>query len=76
MPAFAVYPVEAGHGDLGMLTSTEVVIGISQSGKSDELLQLIPYINRHAISMIAMTGSKDSLLSKNADITIDTSVEE
>jgi arabinose-5-phosphate isomerase len=75
-PAFAVHPAEAGHGDLGMITSSDVVIGISQSGKSAELLQLIPYIKRHSISLIAMTGSKDSLLASNADIVIDTSVEE
>jgi len=75
-PSFAVHPGEAGHGDLGMLTSADIVIGISQSGKSDELLQLIPYIKRHSISLIAMTGSKNSLLANSADVVIDTSVAE
>jgi arabinose-5-phosphate isomerase len=75
-PAFAVHPAEAGHGDLGMLTKEDVVIGISQSGKSDELLQLIPYIKRHAIKLIAMTGTTDSLLAKSADAVINTSVYE
>ncbi len=73
-PSFSVHPAEAGHGDLGMLTGSDVVIGISQSGKSDELLQLIPYIKRHSIKLIAMTGSMESVLAKSADVVLDTSV--
>jgi len=74
-PAFTVHPAEAGHGDLGMLTKYDVVIAISQSGKSDEVLQIIPYIKRHNIKMIAMTGQLDSALARSADAVINTAVE-
>lgn len=74
-PAFSVHPGEAGHGDLGMITTYDVVIAISQSGKSDELINLLPYLKRKKISLIAMTGSLKSELAINADIVIDTSVD-
>ncbi len=73
-PSFFVHPAEAGHGDLGMITKKDIVIGISQSGRSEELLATIPYIKRHGIKLIAMTGNLKSPLSENADIIIDTSV--
>lgn len=73
-PAFFVHPAEAGHGDLGMITKTDVVIAISQSGKSDELLRVMPYIKRNGIKLVAMTGDSQSLLAKHADLVIDTAV--
>lgn len=73
-PAFFVHPAEAGHGDLGMITRTDVVIAISQSGKSDELLRVIPYIKRNDIKLIAMTGDSQSPLAQHADLVIDTTV--
>jgi arabinose-5-phosphate isomerase len=74
-PALFVHPAEAGHGDLGMVTAKDVVLGISQSGKSDELLRLLPYIKRNRIPVIAMTASSDSPLAQHADVVIDTSVD-
>ena len=73
-PSFFEHPAEAGHGDLGMITQADVVIGISQSGKSDELLRTLPYIKRNGIKLIAMTGDLKSPLAEYADAHIDTSV--
>ncbi len=74
-PAFFVHPSEAGHGDLGMITSKDIVIAISQSGKSEEILRVIPYLKRNAISLIVMTGVANSPLALHADIVISTAVE-
>lgn len=73
-PSFFVHPTEAGHGDLGMITQDDVVIGISQSGRSDELLRILPYIKRHGIKLIAMTGDPQSPLYEHADAIINTQV--
>ncbi|MFV1985308.1 MAG: SIS domain-containing protein [Thiohalomonadales bacterium] len=75
-PAFFVHPAEAGHGDLGMLTKDDIVIGISQSGKSDELLRVMPYIKRNGIKLIVLTSGLNSPLAQHADLLIDTSVPE
>lgn len=74
-PAIFVHPAEAGHGDLGMVTQRDVVVAISQSGKSDELLRVLPYLKRNRIRVLAMTGGADSPLAQHADIVIDTSVD-
>lgn len=74
-PAFFVHPTEAGHGDLGMITRHDVVLAISYSGKSDELLRVVPYFKRHGIRMIALTGDGSSPLAQHADIWLDGSVE-
>lgn len=73
-PAFFVHPTEAGHGDLGMLTSSDVVLAISYSGKSDELLRVLPYLKRNAIVSIAMTGDGQSPLARHAEVWIDAGV--
>jgi arabinose-5-phosphate isomerase len=73
-PAFFVHPAEAGHGDLGMITQNDVVIALSQSGKTDELLRLLPYFKRNGIKLIALTGGLNSPLAKHADLVIDTTV--
>ena len=66
-PAFFVHPAEAGHGDLGMITAADVVLAISNSGESGELLNLLPWIKRQGARLIAMTGNPDSTLARDAD---------
>ncbi len=67
-PAFFVHPAEASHGDLGMLTSEDVVIAISKSGESKELSDIITYCKRYGITLIGMAQIKDSTLIRQADI--------
>lgn len=73
-PAFFVHPGEASHGDLGMLSSGDVVIAISNSGETAELLTIVPVIKRMGITLIAMTGKADSTLARLADVHICVSV--
>ena len=70
-PAFFVHPAEASHGDLGMITAEDVVIGISNSGESTELLNILPSIKRQGAKLIAMTGNEKSSLSRYADAHLD-----
>lgn len=74
-PAFFVHPSEAAHGDLGMITRNDVVLALSNSGESDEVLALLPSLKRLGIPMIAMTGNAESTLSKQATVHIDSGVE-
>ncbi|MCF4008488.1 KpsF/GutQ family sugar-phosphate isomerase [Rheinheimera sp. UJ63] len=67
-PAFFVHPGEASHGDLGMLSKDDIVIAISNSGETAELLTIVPIIKRMGIPLIAMTGKADSTLARLADI--------
>jgi len=67
-PAFFMHPAEASHGDLGMITKDDVVIALSNSGESDELLNILPTIKRLGAQVIAITGKKTSTLAKQADI--------
>lgn len=73
-PAFFVHPGEASHGDFGMITKTDVVLAISNSGASAELLTLLPLLKRLSIPFISMTGKEDSPLSDAADVNLDVSV--
>lgn len=73
-PAFFVHPAEASHGDLGMITAEDVVIGISHSGESAELLNIVPAIKRQGARLIAMTGDEKSTLSRDADAHLDAGV--
>ncbi|MDR1936473.1 MAG: KpsF/GutQ family sugar-phosphate isomerase [Candidatus Accumulibacter sp.] len=73
-PAFFVHPAEASHGDLGMITAEDVVIGISNSGESAELLNIVPSIKRQGARLIAMTGNGQSTLSRDADAHLDAGV--
>jgi len=66
-PAFFVHPGEASHGDLGMITQDDVVLTISNSGETSEVLAIIPVIKRIGAKLIAMTGNTDSTLAKLAD---------
>lgn len=74
-PAFAVHPGEAGHGDLGMIEQNDIAICISYSGESDEIITLIPIIKRLGVTIIAMTGNKNSVIGKISDVHLDVSVE-
>lgn len=73
-PAFYVHPGEAGHGDLGMITDADVVLALSYSGESDEVLTLLPVLKRQGNAVIAMTGKPQSTLAREADIHLDVSV--
>lgn len=74
-PAFFVHPGEASHGDLGMIQSGDVVIGISNSGSSDELMLIIPMIKRMGVPLITLTGKVDSPMAKLSTINLDVSVD-
>lgn len=74
-PAFFVHPGEASHGDLGMITDKDVVLALSNSGETSELLTILPIIKRLGIPLIALTGNKHSNLATEADVHIDVSVE-
>ncbi len=73
-PAFYVHPGEASHGDVGMITARDVVLALSNSGETDELLTLMPVIARLGVPLIAMTGRAHSTLAQNATVHIDVSV--
>ena len=73
-PAFFVHPGEASHGDLGMITSDDVCIALSNSGESSELLTIVPLIKRRGARLIAMTGNPRSTLAIEADAHLDASV--
>ncbi len=75
-PAFFVHPGEASHGDLGMITSNDIVLAMSNSGETEEVLAILPVLKRMGIALISMTGKPTSTLAKNSDIHIDVSVNE
>jgi len=74
-PAFFVHPGEASHGDLGMITATDVVLALSNSGETGELVTILPLIKRLDVPLIAMTGNPQSTLSLAATANINVSVE-
>lgn len=73
-PAFFVHPSEAKHGDMGMITTKDVIIAISNSGETDELISLIPLIKRLNIPLISLTGNIRSTLAKQATVNLDVTV--
>ncbi len=73
-PSFFVHPGEAGHGDLGMITDPDIVLALSYSGESDEILMLLPALRRQGNAVIAMTGRPQSTLAREADIHLDVGV--
>jgi arabinose-5-phosphate isomerase len=75
-PAFFVHPGEASHGDLGMITRQDVVIAISNSGETAEILTILPLIKRMGAPLIAMTGKPSSTLAKTAEVHLDVTVEQ
>jgi len=66
-PAFSVHPGEASHGDLGMITKNDITICVSNSGETEELLNIIPLIKRMGVPIIAITGNPNSTMAKNSD---------
>lgn len=75
-PAFFVHPGEASHGDLGMITSGDVVLAISNSGETEEVLTILPVIKRMGAQLISLTGKPKSTLAQNSDVHLDVSVSE
>ena len=74
-PAFFVHPGEASHGDLGMITAKDVVVALSNSGETDEILTILPLLKRLHVPLIAMTGKATSRLAKASDHHLDVSVD-
>ncbi len=74
-PAFFVHPGEASHGDMGMITGEDVVLALSNSGETVEIITILPLIKRLGVPLIALTGRPDSTLARTADAHIDVSVE-
>ncbi|GAB4254558.1 MAG: KpsF/GutQ family sugar-phosphate isomerase [Methylomicrobium sp.] len=73
-PAFFVHPGEASHGDLGMITSHDVVLALSNSGETGEVITILPIIKRIGVPLIAMTGNRQSTLANFATVHIDVAV--
>ena len=74
-PAIFLHPVDALHGDMGVVTNDDVVIALSNSGKTQEVLELLSYMRRRSVPVIVLTGELDSPLATSGNIVIDTSVE-
>ena len=75
-PAYFVHPAEASHGDLGMITRDDVLIALSNSGESEELLTIVPSVKRLGGKLISITGNPESSLAREADIHLDARVKE
>jgi arabinose-5-phosphate isomerase len=75
-PAFFVHPGEASHGDLGMITPQDVVLALSNSGETEEILTILPLIKRLGVPLVALTGNMRSTLAQTATVAIDVSVEQ
>ena len=73
-PAMFVHPAEASHGDMGMITDKDVVLALSNSGSTSEVLTMLPLLKRKAIPLISMTGNPDSIIAQTADVNLDASV--
>ncbi len=73
-PAFFLHPAEALHGDLGMVTSEDVLLALSNSGETEEVNVLLPFLRNRGVKIIAFTGRPDSTLAKHADIVVDVGV--
>ncbi len=75
-PAFFVHPGEASHGDMGMITESDTILALSNSGRTSELVTLLPLIKRLGVPLISMTGDPDSILSSSADANLNIAIEE
>ncbi len=75
-PAMFVHPAEASHGDLGMVTAQDLVLALSNSGESDELAVILPFIKRLGVKLIAITGGARSTLAQHADWVLDSRVDQ
>ncbi len=74
-PAFFMHPGEASHGDLGMITATDVVLAMSNSGETSEVISIVPVIKRLGVTLISMTGNPQSTLARAADVHINVAVQ-
>ncbi len=74
-PSFFVHPTEAFHGDLGMITEHDAVLLLSCSGETEEVVRLLPHLERIGVPIVALVGNKESTLAKRADVMLDVSVE-
>ena len=75
-PSFFLHPGEAFHGDLGMISRGDVVLALSHSGETDEVLKIVPFIHTNGNVLISITGNANSTLAKNSDIHLNTGVKE
>jgi len=75
-PAFFLHPAEGIHGDVGMMSNGEVVLAVSNSGETQEVIKILPLIKRWGIKLIVITGSPNSVLARSGDIILDTGVKE
>ncbi|MFT5445257.1 MAG: arabinose-5-phosphate isomerase [Gammaproteobacteria bacterium] len=75
-PAFFMHPGEASHGDLGMITAVDVILALSNSGETAEILTILPLIKRLGVPLITLTGNEHSRLARDAEVNIDVSVEQ
>lgn len=75
-PSFFLHPGEAFHGDLGMISPEDVVVALSFSGETDEILKIVPFIHTNGNPLISMTGNPESTLAKNSDVHLDVAVKE
>ena len=73
-PAFFLHPAEASHGDIGVITRQDVLLAISNSGETTEIITLVPYIRRLGVALILLTGNPDSTLARAATVNLDVSV--
>ena len=73
-PAYFVHPAEASHGDLGMITRNDILLALSNSGESEELLRIVPAVKRQGAKIISMTGVPASTLAREADVHLDAGV--
>ncbi|MDH4047782.1 MAG: KpsF/GutQ family sugar-phosphate isomerase [Gammaproteobacteria bacterium] len=75
-PAFFMHPAEASHGDLGMITRQDLLLAVSYSGETQEIITILPLVKRMGAGLLSMTGRKDSTLARAADVHLDVSVSE
>lgn len=75
-PAFFLHPAEGIHGDLGMLMKGDIVLAVSNSGETEEIVRILPVIKRMGLKLISMSGNPDSTLAKAGDVALDISVDQ
>lgn len=75
-PSFFLHPAEAFHGDLGMISKEDVILALSFSGETDEILKIVPFVHENGNKLIAITGKPQSSLARNADVHLDIMVRE
>lgn len=75
-PAFYVSPLDLFHGDLGVIENTDIVLALSNSGQTDELLRLVPYLKENDIPLIGISGNPESLLARNSDVHLTVKVQQ